>query len=244
MLLQALNDYAKRNNLVDSIELTNRTIHLLLNLKADGSISPGAAWFALDAPDPKDKKGEKRTLGAIREMPRFPGENNGGKAHFLADGPVVSVLGDRSQDRHVSPRRPQASERPGPNPSCTSCGSSQRRLTTRRDSPDPEERFSSFPRSNHLADRSKAARRPAVSRSASLPSGRRRHVGVSARSAWVRASSRSKAKPSVFRDGGSARFSCPDSPLHDYWSIGLSAARCFTKANGRGRRGPRGASAW
>ena len=93
MLLQALNEYARRQNLIESIELTNRTIHLLLNLRADGTISAGSPWLPLESPDPKDKKGEKRILGSIMVMPRFPGENNGGKAHFLADGcgPVLGI---------------------------------------------------------------------------------------------------------------------------------------------------------
>ena len=93
MLLQALNEYARRHNLVESIELTNRPIHLLLNLRTDGSVSPGAPWLPLQSPDPKDKKGEKRVLGATMMMPRFPGGNTGGKAHFLADGcgPVLGI---------------------------------------------------------------------------------------------------------------------------------------------------------
>ena len=93
MLLQALHEYALNQQLVDSVELTRRTIHLALNLNRDGTVPLDNAWVALDLLDPKDKKNQKRILGRSYLMPRFPGENNGGKAHFLADvcGTVFGV---------------------------------------------------------------------------------------------------------------------------------------------------------
>ena len=92
MLLQALHDYAVHENLVESVELTSRTIHLALNLEPDGTVSPGNSWVSLDSPDPKDKKGQKRVLGRSFLMPRFPGVPAGGKAYFLADG-CVAIFG-------------------------------------------------------------------------------------------------------------------------------------------------------
>ena len=66
MLLQALHDYAVHENLVESVELTTRTIHLALNLEPDGSVSPGNSWISFDSPDPKDKKGQKREYQVVR----------------------------------------------------------------------------------------------------------------------------------------------------------------------------------
>ena len=94
MLLQALHEYAQDENLVAAIELTDRTIHLVLVLDANGEIDPAHAWNELTSPSKSAKKGENKEVpGESRRMPRFPGENNGGKAHFLADtcGPVLGV---------------------------------------------------------------------------------------------------------------------------------------------------------
>lgn len=94
MLLQALYEYAQDANLVESIELTDRTIHLVLVLSEDGSIDLEHAWKPLTSPSKVPKIGvTKEVPGQSMLMPRFPGENNGGKAHFLADtcGPVLGV---------------------------------------------------------------------------------------------------------------------------------------------------------
>jgi CRISPR-associated protein Cas8c/Csd1 subtype I-C len=94
MLLQALYEYAQDENLVEAIELTDRTIHLILVLDDDGSIDPAHPWRLLTSPSKNPKKGEtKEVPGQSMRMPRFPGENNGGKAHFLADtcGPLLGV---------------------------------------------------------------------------------------------------------------------------------------------------------
>jgi len=93
MLLKVLYEYARSRRLIDEIELTQRTLHLALVLQDDGSVEPLAAWQSFDK-EVEGKKGEKKiVLGELRVMPRFPGENNGGKAHFLADlcGPVLGV---------------------------------------------------------------------------------------------------------------------------------------------------------
>ena len=94
MLLQALHEYAEDENLVEAIELTDRTIHLILVLDDDGSIDPAHPWRVLTSPPRNPKPGEtKEVPGQSMRMPRFPGENNGGKAHFLADtcGPLLGV---------------------------------------------------------------------------------------------------------------------------------------------------------
>jgi len=94
MLLQSLHEYAEDEKLVEAIELTDRTIHLVLVLDEDGEIDPEHAWKELTSPSKRPKKGENKEVpGESRRMPRFPGENNGGKAHFLADtcGPVLVV---------------------------------------------------------------------------------------------------------------------------------------------------------
>lgn len=93
MLLQVLNEYATRKGLVESIELIKRTIHLVLKLRPDGSVEPGSPWLPLTT-EQVDTSGKVKVVpGAQRTMPRFPGENNGGKAHFLADsgGAVLGV---------------------------------------------------------------------------------------------------------------------------------------------------------
>src|SRR4051812_46029409 len=94
MLLQVLYDYAQAESLIEAIELTDRTIHLALNLQEDGSVDLRNAWSPLTSEIPGKKPGETRSvLGQSFRMPRFPGENNGGKAHFLADtcGPVLGI---------------------------------------------------------------------------------------------------------------------------------------------------------
>ena len=111
MLLQALHEYAQDENLVEAIELTDRTIHLVLVLDENGEIDPEHAWHVLSSPSKNPKKGEtKEVPGQSMRMPRFPGENNGGKADFLADtcGPVLGV---EPKTGKPAPRRSQTGEK-------------------------------------------------------------------------------------------------------------------------------------
>ena len=47
MLLQVLYGYAQANDLIEAIELTDRTLHLALVLRPDGSVDPAHAWQPL-----------------------------------------------------------------------------------------------------------------------------------------------------------------------------------------------------
>ncbi len=93
MILQTLFQYAKEKKLVDSMEVKERFVHLVLSLRKDGSVSEAAPWQVLtrDVEDPKTKA-VKPEFGRAIKMPEFPGVNNGGRANFLADA-VEKVLG-------------------------------------------------------------------------------------------------------------------------------------------------------
>jgi CRISPR-associated protein Csd1 len=92
MLLRALNAYAEFEKLVDSIELTDRQVHLVLCLREDGSVDQSGAWRALSTTETDSKGKTKTTPGKSLKLPAFPGVNSGGKANFLADD-VLKVLG-------------------------------------------------------------------------------------------------------------------------------------------------------
>ncbi|MDH7599062.1 MAG: type I-C CRISPR-associated protein Cas8c/Csd1 [Sedimentisphaerales bacterium] len=87
MLLRALYEYAVQHHLLDELPLQERTIHALIPLDQNGRLR-GGHLIPLTQPD---AKGNER-VGQKRRMPRFLGENNGGKAYFLADNPIA-VLG-------------------------------------------------------------------------------------------------------------------------------------------------------
>ena len=80
MLLRALYDLASERQLFDSVHLQNRPLHMLIPIGSEGVLE-GKGVIPLYS---KDAKGKER-LGQERPMPRFPGENNGGKAYFLAE---------------------------------------------------------------------------------------------------------------------------------------------------------------
>lgn len=86
MLLKALYDYAQKQNLFESLPLQKRTVHFLISLNKDGTLRRD---FLIPL---NTKKKGKEKIGEEHLMPRFPGENNGGKAYFLAEG-SVAVLG-------------------------------------------------------------------------------------------------------------------------------------------------------
>ncbi len=87
MLLKALYDYAQKHQLFDSLPLQKRTVHFLIPLSADGTLR-GDYLVPLFHTSARGKD----ELGQEHMMPRFPGENNGGKAYFLAES-TIAVLG-------------------------------------------------------------------------------------------------------------------------------------------------------
>jgi hypothetical protein len=91
MLLRALFDFAQEQRLLDDLPIQKRTIHFLVPLTLQGELV-GQGVIPLFE---KNAKG-KDELGSDLPMPRFPGENNGGKAYFLAES-CVSVFG-RNKD--------------------------------------------------------------------------------------------------------------------------------------------------
>ena len=87
MFLKALYDYAARHRLLEELPLQKRQIHALIPLDGHGELR-----FAHLLPlTHADEKGKERP-GQERQMPRFPGSNNGGKAYFLA-ADTIAVLG-------------------------------------------------------------------------------------------------------------------------------------------------------
>jgi CRISPR-associated protein Csd1 len=93
MILQSLYQYAEEEKLIESMEVKERFVHLLLNLRPDGTVSAAAPWTPLfrtvENPTTKEVKEEP---GRRLDMPEFPGVNCGGKANFLADA-CDKVLG-------------------------------------------------------------------------------------------------------------------------------------------------------
>lgn len=79
MLLKALYDYATENNLLETAHLQYRPVHLLIPIDMDGKLVVNC----LRTLSSKNRK-RKHVLGRSLLMPRFPGDNNGSKADFLA----------------------------------------------------------------------------------------------------------------------------------------------------------------
>ena len=92
MLLKALSSYAEFEKLVESIELVQRPVHLVLCLHKDGTVDQSLPWRALSTEEIDSKGKAKITPGRASFFPAFPGVNSGGKANFLADD-VLKVLG-------------------------------------------------------------------------------------------------------------------------------------------------------
>ena len=87
MLLTALYELATSQRLLDELPLQRRTLHALVPLSLEGDLRL-PHLIVLSQPDTKGKQ----RPGVERLLPRFPGENNGGKAYFLAEG-TVPLLG-------------------------------------------------------------------------------------------------------------------------------------------------------
>jgi CRISPR-associated protein (Cas_Csd1) len=91
MLLRALYDFALERHLLEELPLQKRRIDFLVPLTLEGKLV-GRGGIPLYR---KNARG-KDELGSDLPMPRFPGENNGGKAYFLAES-CVCVFG-RNKD--------------------------------------------------------------------------------------------------------------------------------------------------
>jgi CRISPR-associated protein Csd1 len=87
MMLNALFGLADHQKLFETIHLQRRQLHMLIPLTLGGEVK-GNGLIPLYS---KDKRC-KDVLGQDRLLPRFPGENNGGKAYFLAES-CLPVLG-------------------------------------------------------------------------------------------------------------------------------------------------------
>src|SRR4051812_25209571 len=92
MLLQALHRYAQGRRLLERLAFQRRTIHLLVPLTREGELE-GDGLVLLTNPV---VSGTKTRTEPGRELlhTRFPGENNGGKAYYLADS-YAAVFGVR-----------------------------------------------------------------------------------------------------------------------------------------------------
>ncbi len=90
MILESLHRYAESKGLMSRLPFQDRTVHWLVPLNADGSLAgEGLIELTTPAAGTKGRGGgkdaNKETPGRTRRLPRFPGDNNGGRAHYLAD---------------------------------------------------------------------------------------------------------------------------------------------------------------
>jgi CRISPR-associated protein Csd1 len=102
MLLQALYKYSQKHRLLDELPLQKRMVHLLIPIDQDGRLR--ANHFI---PLTQQNEKGKEVIGQERIMPRFPGENNGGKSYFLAEG-TIAVFG---RDKETGETIPAPSDR-------------------------------------------------------------------------------------------------------------------------------------
>ena len=96
MLLQALHQYADSKNLLSDLPNQRRTLHALIDIDADGKLRLPYCK-ELTQPDGRGKE----TTGKDYVLPRFPGENNGGKAYFLAEGSVAFLGRDKTSGEPI-----------------------------------------------------------------------------------------------------------------------------------------------
>lgn len=96
MFLKALYDYGQKHCLLEELPLQKRIIHALIALDANGKLR----YDHLIALTQPDKKG-KEVLGQEKLMPRFPGENNGGKAYFLAESSTAILGRDKASGHQI-----------------------------------------------------------------------------------------------------------------------------------------------
>jgi CRISPR-associated protein Csd1 len=92
VLLQSLYRYATQKQLLDNLPFQRRTVHLAIPIRRDGTLrGDGLVLFTTKVLKGKSEKDE---IGREVWLPRFPGENNGGKAYYLAEH-IATVLGIR-----------------------------------------------------------------------------------------------------------------------------------------------------
>ena len=114
MLLKALCDYAERHHLLSGLPLQTRDIHALIPIDALGKLR----FDHLIPLMHPDERGKERP-GQEMVMPRFPGENNGGKAYFLAESSIATLGRHHTENeaRRISPGdRVYADPKDGGNP--------------------------------------------------------------------------------------------------------------------------------
>lgn len=102
MLLQSLYDFAQDQKLFDDLPLQKRDVHVLIAIDKQGDLRE-KTLIPLTQPDAKGKE----RIGQKRLMPRFPGENNGGKAYFLAESSIAILGRDKISGEciHVDPKK-------------------------------------------------------------------------------------------------------------------------------------------
>lgn len=109
MLLTALHQYAKDRRLLDDLPLQSRSLHALISIDSSGKLEQDYLT-PLSTPDEKGKE----TPGMSYTLPRFPGENNGGKAYFLAEGSVAMFGRDKTTGEPIA--APGAKKKKDDNP--------------------------------------------------------------------------------------------------------------------------------
>lgn len=97
MLLSALYEFSQENALFDNVHLQERDLHLLIPINMGGELTQNEL-LPLYSPDAAG--GE--VLGQKRLLPRFPGENNGGKAYFMAESCLALLGVDKKSGESIS----------------------------------------------------------------------------------------------------------------------------------------------
>ena len=106
MFLRALYDFAQERRLLDDLPVQDRTIHFYLPINAEGELVGSGAIPLFQ----KDARGKDK-LGLDLPMPRFPGENNGGKSYFLAES-CVCVFARNKDTGEAIPSDPAVGSNP------------------------------------------------------------------------------------------------------------------------------------
>ena len=106
MLLQALYDYAINRRLLERLPLQRRTVHALIPLDVEGRLLL-PHLIPLSTPDAKGKE----VAGREFWLPRFPGENNGGRAYFLAEGAVAVFGRDKTDGTPIPAAQPSRTDK-------------------------------------------------------------------------------------------------------------------------------------
>ncbi len=97
MLLSALYEFSQENALFDNVHLQERDLHLLIPINMNGELTQNELLplYSSDAAG-------REVLGHKKLLPRFPGENNGGKAYFLAESCLALLGVDKKNGESIS----------------------------------------------------------------------------------------------------------------------------------------------